>query len=160
LPASTYSKIFPVEKARIGLIELLYKSGLFANWHTGRSQQYRSRQKTTFADARDGTQLWGFPLHPHRQTAAVGVGLSNPVAKEPVGACSHTMFGRNGIVERRDSAFYKSFAIRMPPDLISDALAYPKRCPITSVTTLKFPIGFESIFSKSSVKFRLRCRQK
>jgi hypothetical protein len=29
------------------------------------------------------------------------------------------MNGCNGIVERRDSAFYKSFAIRMPPDLIS-----------------------------------------
>jgi hypothetical protein len=29
------------------------------------------------------------------------------------------MLGSDGIVERRDSAFYKSFAIRMPPDLIS-----------------------------------------
>jgi hypothetical protein len=29
------------------------------------------------------------------------------------------MNGCDGIVERRDSAFYKSFAIRMPPDLIS-----------------------------------------
>jgi hypothetical protein len=30
------------------------------------------------------------------------------------------MNGCDGIVERRDSAFYKSFAIRMPPDLISE----------------------------------------
>jgi hypothetical protein len=28
------------------------------------------------------------------------------------------MNGCDGIVERRDSAFYKSFAIRIPPDLI------------------------------------------
>jgi hypothetical protein len=33
----------------------------------------------------------------------------------------YIMNGCDGIVERRDSAFYKSFAIRMPPDLILDA---------------------------------------
>jgi|GEM_PF-6714219 hypothetical protein len=32
--------------------------------------------------------------------------------------------GCDGIVERRDSAFYKSFAIRMPPDLISEVRGY------------------------------------
>ncbi|MBW4493732.1 MAG: hypothetical protein KME26_11730 [Oscillatoria princeps RMCB-10] len=123
------AKAFRWKRRVLEIGKRLYKSGHLANWHTGSRQPYRSRQKTTFTDARNRTQLCCSPAsRPHRLAAAAGVGAT-PLLEAGGG-------------------------------LLSEALAYPKRCPITSVRTLKFPAGFEPTVSNSSVKFRWHCGHK